>query len=199
MATTTQAEHDNRRRWLALIVVCLAMLMNVLDTTVVNVALPKIQHDLHFTQANLAWVIDAYLVAFAGFLLLAGRLGDLIGRKKVFLGGLAVFTAASAACGFADSQGLLIAARFVQGAAGALSTSVILAIIATEFHDAHERARAMSAYIFVAVGGGSIGLLAGGILTQALNWHWIFFINLPIGAVTLVLGALLVPENKGLG
>jgi EmrB/QacA subfamily drug resistance transporter len=199
MVTEAEQRHSDRRRWYALIVVCLAMLMSALDATVVNVALPKIQHDLHFTQANLAWVIDAYLVAFAGFLLLAGRLGDLIGRKKVFLGGLAVFTAASAVCGLADSQGLLIAARFVQGAAGALSTSVILAIIATEFHDSHERARAMSAYIFVAVGGGSIGLLAGGILTQALNWHWIFFINLPIGAVALVLGALLVPENKGLG
>jgi MFS family permease len=135
MATTTQAEHDNRRRWLALIVVCLAMLMNVLDTTVVNVALPKIQHDLHFTQAGLAWVIDAYLVAFAGFLLLSGRLGDLIGRKKVFLTGLAIFTAASAVCGLANSQGLLIAARFVQGMSGALSASVILAIIATEFRD----------------------------------------------------------------
>jgi len=199
MVTEAEQRHSDRRRWYALIVVCLAMLMSALDATVVNVALPKIQHDLHFTQANLAWVIDAYLVAFAGFLLLAGRLGDLIGRKKVFLGGLAVFTAASAVCGLADSQGLLIAARFVQGAAGALSTSVILAIIATEFHDSHERARAMSAYIFVAVGGGSIGLLAGGILTQTLNWHWIFFINLPIGAVALVLGALLVPENKGLG
>jgi EmrB/QacA subfamily drug resistance transporter len=175
------------------------MLMNALDATVVNVALPKIQHDLHFTQANLAWVIDAYLVAFAGFLLMAGRLGDLIGRKKVFLGGLAVFTAASAVCGIAGSGGLLIGARFVQGAAGALSTSVILAIIATEFHDSHERARAMSAYIFVAVGGGSIGLLAGGILTQALNWHWIFFINLPIGVAAFVLGMWLVPENKGLG
>jgi EmrB/QacA subfamily drug resistance transporter len=199
MVTDAQLRHEDRRRWYALIVVCLAMLMNALDATVVNVALPKIQQDLHFTQANLAWVIDAYLVAFAGFLLLAGRLGDLVGRKKVFLGGLAVFTAASAVCGFANSQGLLIGARFVQGAAGALSTSVILAIIATEFHDSHERARAMSAYIFVAVGGGSIGLLAGGILTQALNWHWIFFINLPIGAIALVLGALLVPENKGLG
>ncbi|HEY1778347.1 MAG TPA: MFS transporter [Solirubrobacteraceae bacterium] len=199
MVTEAQQRHSDRRRWYALIVVCLAMLMNALDATVVNVALPKIQHDLHFTQANLAWVIDAYLVAFAGFLLLAGRLGDLIGRKKVFLGGLAVFTAASAVCGLAGSQGLLIAARFVQGAAGALSTSVILAIIATEFHDSHERARAMSAYIFVAVGGGSIGLLAGGVLTQALNWHWIFFINLPIGMIALVLGVLLVPENKGLG
>src|SRR3984957_8601540 len=199
MVTEAQQRHSDRRRWYALIVVCLAMLMNALDATVVNVALPKIQHDLHFTQANLAWVIDAYLVAFAGFLLLEGRLGDLVGRKKVFLGGLAGFTAASAVCGLADSQGLLIAARFVQGAAGALSASVILAIIATEFHASHERARAMSAYIFVAVGGGSIGLLAGGVLTQALNWHWIFFINLPIGVAALVLGAILVPENKGLG
>ena len=199
MVTGAEQRHEDRRRWYALIVVCLAMLMNTLDATVVNVALPKIQHDLHFTQANLAWVIDAYLVAFAGFLLMAGRLGDLIGRKKVFLGGLAVFTAASAVCGIAGSQGVLIAARFVQGAAGALSTAVILAIIATEFHDSHERARAMSAYIFVAVGGGSIGLLAGGVLTEALNWHWIFFINLPIGAAALALGAVLVPENKGLG
>jgi EmrB/QacA subfamily drug resistance transporter len=184
---------------MALIVVCLAMLMNALDATVVNVALPKIQHDLHFSQAGLAWVIDAYLVAFAGFLLMSGRLGDLIGRKKVFLGGLTVFTVASAVCGLSDSQGLLIAARFVQGMSGAFSTSVILAIIATEFTDPRERARAMSAYIFVAVGGGSIGLLAGGILTQALNWHWIFFINLPIGVIALILGALLVEENEGLG
>ena len=199
LPSTPGAPASDRRRWFALIVVCLAMLMNALDATVVNVALPKIQQDLHFTQAGLAWVIDAYLVAFAGFLLMAGRLGDLIGRKRVFLSGLAIFTAASAVCGFAESQTLLIVARFVQGAAGALSTSVILAIIATEFHDAHERARAMSAYIFVAVGGGSIGLLAGGILTQAINWHWIFFINLPIGVVAFALGAILVPENRGLG
>jgi len=198
-ATATAPAREDRRRWFALIVVCLAMLMNALDVTVVNVALPKIQHDLHFTQNGLAWVIDAYLVAFAGFLLMAGRLGDLIGRKKVFLGGLLVFTVASAVCGLAQSQGVLIVARFVQGLGGALSTSVILAIIATEFHDSHERARAMSAYIFVAVGGGSIGLLAGGILTQAINWHWIFFINLPIGVAALALGAVLVPENVGLG
>ena len=190
---------ESRRRWLALFVVCLAMLMNVLDLTVVNVALPKIQHDLHFTQAGLAWVIDAYMVAFGGFLLMSGRLGDLIGRKKVFLVGLAIFTAASLVCGIASSQGVLIGARFVQGLAGSLSTSVILAIIATEFTDATERAKAMSAYIFVAVGGGSIGLVAGGLITQALNWHWIFFINLPIGAVALALGALLVRENAGIG
>ena len=139
MASTAQPAREDRRRWFALIVVCLAMLMNALDATVVNVALPKIQHDLHFSQAGLAWVIDAYLVAFAGFLLMSGRLGDLIGRKKVFLGGLAIFTAASAVCGLSHSQGLLIAARFVQGMSGALSTSVILAIIATEFHDVRER------------------------------------------------------------
>src|SRR5579871_5632637 len=189
------APTSDRRRWLALIVVCLAMLMNALDTTVVNVALPRIQHDLHFTQAGLAWVIDAYLVAFAGFLLMSGRLGDLIGRKKVFLVGLAVFTAASLVCGLARSQGVLIAARFAQGMFGAASTSVILAIIATEFRDPRERARAMSAYIFVAVGGGSLGLLAGGGLTEALSWHWIFFINIPIGVVTFALGAILVDEN----
>jgi EmrB/QacA subfamily drug resistance transporter len=175
------------------------MLMNALDATVVNVALPKIQQDLHFTQAGLAWVIDAYLVAFAGFLLMSGRLGDLVGRKKVFLTGLAGFTAASLVCGLASSQGVLIAARFAQGGFGAASTSVILAIIATEFVDGRERARAMSAYVFVAVGGGSIGLLAGGALTEALSWHWIFFINLPIGVLALILGAVLVEENRGLG
>jgi MFS family permease len=173
--------------------------MNVLDATVVNVALPKIQHDLHFTQAGLAWVLDGYMVAFGGFLLMSGRLGDLVGRKKVFLSGLALFTAASLVCGLANSQSLLIVARFVQGFAGALSTSVILAIIATEFPEPQERAQAMSVYIFLAVGGGPLGLLAGGAITQALNWHWIFFINLPIGAVTLALGALLVKENVGLG
>jgi len=193
------ARREDRRRWLALIVVCLAMLMNALDATVVNVALPRIQQDLHFTQAGLAWVIDAYLVAFAGFLLMAGRLGDMIGRKKVFLIGLAVFTAASLVCGLAQSQTLLIVARFVQGMFGAFSTSVILAIIATEFPDPRERARAMSAYIFVAVGGGAVGLLLGGVLTQAINWHWIFFINVPVGLLAFVLGVALVEENTGLG
>ncbi len=196
LQTTLQS---NRRRWLALVVVCLAMLMNALDATVVNVALPKIQHDLGFTQAGLAWVIDAYMISFAGLLLMSGRLGDLVGRKKIFLIGLVVFIAASAVCGLADSQGMLIAARFVQGIGGALSSSVILAIIATEFPDARERAKAMSAYIFVAVGGGSIGLLAGGALTQALDWHWIFFINLPIGLIALMLGIWLVEENEGIG
>jgi EmrB/QacA subfamily drug resistance transporter len=199
MSTPAVSEHDSRRRWIALVVVCLAMLMNVLDTTVVNVALPKIQADLHFTQAGLAWVLDAYMVAFGGFLLMSGRLGDLIGRKKVFLAGLAIFTVSSMVCGVANSQGMLIGARFIQGMSGAMSSSVILAIIATEFPEPQERAQAMSAYIFVAVGGGSVGLLAGGAITQALNWHWIFFINLPIGIVAFVLGVRLVKENVGIG
>ena len=188
-----------RRRWIALIVVCFAMLMNTLDQTIVNVALPTIQHDLHFTQAALAWVIDAYLITFAGALLLAGRLGDLIGRKKVFLFGVALFTLSSAACGAANSQALLVGARFTQGLGAALSSSVILAIIVADFPVPAERAKAMSSYIIVAVGGGSLGLLVGGYVTQALSWHWIFFINIPIGIATLVLGIVLIDENVGLG
>jgi EmrB/QacA subfamily drug resistance transporter len=190
--------HD-RRRWIALIVVCLAMLMNILDQTIVNVALPTIQRDLHFSQASLAWVIDAYLITFAGSLLLAGRLGDLFGRKKVFLVGVALFTSASIACGAADSQFLLISARFVQGLGAALSSSVILAIIVADFPVPRERAKAMSSYIIVAVGGGSLGLLAGGYVTQALSWHWIFFINIPIGIATFIAGAALIEENTGIG
>jgi len=190
--------HD-RRRWIALIVVCFAMLMNILDQTIVNVALPTIQRDLHFSQVSLAWVIDAYLITFAGALLLAGRLGDLFGRKKVFLVGVALFTAASVACGAADSQILLISARFAQGLGAALSSSVILAIIVADFPVPRERAKAMSSYIIVAVGGGSLGLLAGGYVTQALSWHWIFFINIPIGVATFIAGAALIEENTGIG
>ena len=189
----------SRRRWIALIVVCLAMLMNALDSSIVNVALPSIQRDLHFSQANLTWVVDAYLIAFGSFLLLAGRLGDLLGRKKVFLSGVALFTLSSLICSIAQNQATLITARFFQGMGGAISTSVIVAIIVTEFSGAAERAKAMSAYMFVAVGGGSIGLLVGGLLTQAVNWHWIFVINVPIGVTTLVLGSILIKENEGLG
>lgn len=184
---------------MALVVVCLAMLMNSLDQTIVNVALPTIQRELHFGQAELAWVIDAYLITFGGALLLAGRLGDLVGRKKVFIAGVTLFTLASAACGAANTRELLIGARFVQGLGAALSSSVILAIIVAEFRNPLERAKAMSAYVFVAVGGGAVGLLVGGILTQTLSWHWIFFINLPIGIGTLLLGGRLIDENQGLG
>ena len=175
------------------------MLMNILDQTIVNVALPTIQHDLRFSQASLAWVIDAYLITFAGTLLLAGRLGDLFGRKKVFLVGVTLFTVASIACGAADSQILLISARFVQGLGAALSSSVILAIIVADFPVPRERAKAMSSYIIVAVGGGSLGLLIGGYVTQALSWHWIFFINIPIGVATFIAGAALIEENVGIG
>ena len=195
----TPSGTTDTRRWIALIVVCLAMLMSALDSSIVNVALPSIQRQLHFSQSNLTWVVDAYLIAFGSFLLLAGRLGDLLGRKKVFLSGVALFTASSLVCALSQSQAMLITARFFQGMGGAISTSVIVAIIVTEFTGAAERAKAMSAYMFVAVGGGSIGLLVGGILTQAVNWHWIFVINVPIGIVTLILGSFLIKENAGLG
>jgi len=197
--SSQQSGTSERRRWIALIVVCLAMLMNALDGSIVNVALPSIQHDLHFSQSSLTWVVDAYLIAFGSFLLLAGRLGDLLGRKKVFLSGVALFTFASLLCALAPSQGWLIAARFLQGIGGAVSTSVIVAIIVTEFSGVAERAKAMSAYMFVAVGGGSLGLLVGGVLTQSVSWHWIFMINVPIGIATLVLGWFLIRENDGLG
>ncbi|HTP19560.1 MAG TPA: MFS transporter [Solirubrobacteraceae bacterium] len=180
-------------------VVCLAQLMIVLDVTIVNVALPSIQRDLHFSQSNLTWVVNAFLVTFGSLLLLAGRLGDLAGRKRVFLAGLVTFTGASLLCGIAPSQGALIAARFIQGVGAAAQASVILAIIITEFPQPSERARAMSAYVFVSVAGGSLGLLAGGILTQALSWHWVFFVNLPIGLVTFALGQRFIRADSGLG
>src|SRR3954467_8923764 len=171
----------DRARWAALVVVCLAQLMIVLDVTIVNVALPSIQHDLHFSQATLTWVVNAFLVTFGSLLLLAGRLGDLAGRKRVFLAGVITFTLASLLCGMAPTGGALIGARFLQGVGAAAQASVILAIIVTEFPEAAARARAMSAYVFVSVAGGSLGLLAGGALSQTLSWHWVFFVNLPIG------------------
>jgi EmrB/QacA subfamily drug resistance transporter len=189
----------DRRRWIALAVLCLGQLMMVLDATIVNVALPSIQRDLHFSQGNLTWVMNGYLITFGGFLLLAGRMGDLVGRKKVFLSGLVLFTAASILCGVSDSQAMLIAARFVQGIGGAVASAVILAIIVTEFPERAEQAKAMGMYAFVSAGGGSIGLLAGGVLTQSLNWHWIFFVNVPIGVIAFALGSALIVENKGIG
>jgi len=188
-----------RRRWLALVVLCVGQLMIVLDATVVNVALPSIQRDLHFTPASLAWVVNGYLIAFGGLLLLAGRVGDLAGRRRVFLGGLALFTAASVLCGLAPNGGLLIAARFLQGTGGAAVSAMVLGILVTLFPSREQTARAMSIYAFVASAGGSIGLLLGGTLTQALSWHWIFFINLPIGVAAMALGATLIPRHAGIG
>ena len=192
--TTTE-----RQRWTALVVLCVGVLMVILDSTIVNVALPSIQDDLDFSQSNLAWVVNAYLIAFGGLLLLAGRLGDLIGRRRIFMIGLATFTLASLACGLAGSQEVLIAARFVQGAGGALASAVILGMIVTMFPRPDEQARAISVYSFVAAAGASIGLLAGGVLTEAISWHWIFFVNVPIGAVTAILATRLVEDDEGIG
>jgi EmrB/QacA subfamily drug resistance transporter len=189
----------DRARWIALVVLCVGMLMIILDQTIVNVALPSIQSDLGFSQSSLAWVVNAYLIAFGGLLLLAGRLGDLIGRKTIFMIGLAVFTTASLVCGLADSQGLLIGARFVQGIGGALTSAVILGMIVTMFPEPRERAKAIGVYSFVAAAGASIGLLAGGVITEAINWHWIFFVNLPIAIVTGVLTARLLDRDSGIG
>jgi EmrB/QacA subfamily drug resistance transporter len=190
---------SSQRRWLALIVVCLGQLMMVVDATIVNVALPSIQRDLRFSQADLTWVVNAYLIAFGSFLLMAGRLGDLVGRKKVFLFGLTLFTLASAACGLANDQIVLIAARFIQGLGGAIASASVLALIVTEFPRPSERVKAMSAYMFTATAGGSLGLIAGGALVQSLDWHWIFFVNVPIGVVALWLGSLLINETEGIG
>ena len=187
------------RRWATLAVVCLAQLMIVLDVTIVNVALPSIQQDLHFSQGDLTWVVNAFLVSFGSLLLLAGRIGDLVGRKRVFVAGLITFTVASLLCGVAPSQGALVGARFLQGIGAAAQASVILAIIVTEFPEPGERARAMSAYVFVAVAGGSLGLLAGGAITQILSWHWVFFVNIPIGLATFALGHALIRADRGLG
>ena len=189
----------SRRAWIALAVVCLGQFMVVLDSSIVNVALEDIQADLHFSAAALTWVVNAYLVTFGSFMLVAGRLGDLVGRRCVFLFGVALFTLASAACGFADSQGLLIAARFVQGIGGAIAFSVTIALIVSEFPDPADRAKAMSAYMFVAVGGGSVGLLLGGLITESVDWHWIFFINIPIGVATLLLGRAFIDERESIG
>jgi EmrB/QacA subfamily drug resistance transporter len=185
---------DRRKRWWALYVLCLGVLMIVLDTTIVNVALPSIRTDLKFTETTLVWVVNAYMLTFGGFLLLGGRLGDLYGHRKVFLAGLAVFTVASAACGFASTQWMLVAARAVQGLGGAVVSAVALSLIMNLFTEPGDRAKAMGVYGFVCAGGGSVGVLLGGLLTSWLSWHWIFLVNLPIGvAVALLCRALIAP------
>ncbi len=198
MMTSTAAGTD-RSRWLALYVLCGSMLMIVLDATIVNVALPAIKTDLHFTSATLAWVVNAYLIAFGGLLLLAGRLGDLVGRRRIFLIGLVVFTAASAACGLAVNQEMLVIARFIQGAGGALTSAVVLGMIVTMFPAPQEQARAIGVFAFVASAGGAVGLLAGGVIAQAISWHWIFFVNVPIGVAVALASLRLVPTDKGQG
>jgi EmrB/QacA subfamily drug resistance transporter len=196
---TFDTRNDDRKRWLALYVLCGGLLMIVLDATIVNVALPTIQDDLGFSQNSLAWVVNAYLIAFGGLLLLAGRLGDLIGQRRIFLIGLAVFTGASLLCALAQTQGMLIGARFVQGAGGAIAAAVILGMIVTMFPEPREQAKAIGVYSFVASAGASIGLLAGGVLTEAINWHWIFFVNVPIGIAIAFLARKLVEDGEGLG
>jgi EmrB/QacA subfamily drug resistance transporter len=198
-AIHVQPAEEDRRRWLALYVLCVGMLMIVLDATIVNVALPTIQQDLGFSQNDLAWVVNAYLIAFGGLLLLSGRLGDLIGQRRIFLIGLGVFTGASLLCALAQSQGVLIGARFVQGVGGALTSAVILGMIVTMFPEPREQAKAIGAYTFVAVAGGSIGLLLGGVLTETINWHSIFFVNIPIGLATALAAVRLVTDREGIG
>jgi EmrB/QacA subfamily drug resistance transporter len=195
----TSIAQSDRNRWLALYVLCAGMLMIVLDGTIVNVALPKIQDDLGFSQSNLAWVVNAYLIPFGGLLLLAGRLGDLVGQRKIFLLGLTIFTLASAACAASPAQGVLVGARFIQGIGGALASAVILAMIVRMFPTPAEQAKAIGVYGFVASAGGSIGLLLGGVLTEAISWHFIFVINLPIGVLVGWLALRFVDDPEGLG
>ena len=176
----------SHNRWWALVVLCLGVLMIVLDTTIVNVALPSIRTDLAFTETSLVWVVNAYMLTFGGFLLLGGRLGDLYGHRRLFLIGLAVFTLASLACGVAQTQAVLVVARAVQGLGGAVVSAVALSLIMNLFTEPQERARAMGVYGFVCAGGGSVGVLLGGMLTSAFSWHWIFLVNLPIGVAVAV-------------
>jgi EmrB/QacA subfamily drug resistance transporter len=188
---------DDRTRWLALYVLCLGSLMIVLDVTIVNVALPSIRKDLKFSETSLAWVVNAYLLTYGGFLLLGGRLGDLFGQRRLFLAGITLFTLASLACGLATSQAWLVTARAVQGVGGAVASAVSLSLMMTLFIEPAERAKAMGVFGFVAAGGGSIGVLLGGVLTDVLNWHWIFLVNIPIGALVYVLCLRLLPAAPG--
>src|SRR5213592_3141382 len=188
---------DARKRWLAFIVLCFGVLMIVLDTTIVNVALPSIKEDLRFTETSLVWVVNAYMLTFGGFLLLGGRLGDLYGHRKLFLLGLTLFTLASLACGLSDSQALLVGARAVQGLGGAVVSAVALSLIMILFTEPAERAKAMGVFGFVLSGGGTAGVLLGGVLTDLLSWHWIFLVNIPIGIAVIALSLALLPTERG--
>src|SRR5881398_2413218 len=188
---------NSRTRWYALIVLCLGSLMIVLDVTIVNVALPSIRADLGFTETSLAWVVNGYLLTYGGLLLLGGRLGDLYGPRRLFLSGITLFTAASLVCGLSTTQGMLIAARSVQGLGGAVASAVSLSLMMNLFTEPAERAKAMGIFGFVAAGGGSIGVLLGGVLTDVLNWHWIFLVNFPIGVLVVALALRLLPAAPG--
>jgi EmrB/QacA subfamily drug resistance transporter len=188
---------DSRTRWLALYVLCLGSLMIVLDATIVNVALPSIKDDLGFSKTSIAWVVNAYLLTYGGFLLLGGRLGDLYGPRRLFLAGITLFTLASLVCGLSTTQWMLVAARSVQGVGGAIASAVALSLMMTLFTDPADRAKAMGVFGFVAAGGGSIGVLLGGILTDTLDWHWIFLVNFPIGVLVFVLSLRLLPAARG--
>jgi EmrB/QacA subfamily drug resistance transporter len=188
---------DGSKRWIALYVLCLGTLMIVLDTTIVNVALPSIREDLGFSETSLAWVVNAYLLTFGGFLLLGGRLGDLFGHRRLFLVGITLFTLASLACGLSTSQAALVTARAVQGLGGAVVSAVSLSLIMTLFTDVVERTKAMGVFGFVAAGGGTIGVLLGGVLTDVLSWHWIFLVNIPVGALVFVLSRMLLAPGRG--
>src|SRR5437016_7899741 len=188
---------DNRTRWLALYVLCLGSLMIVLDVTIVGVALPSIRQDLGFSETSLAWVVNGYLLTYGGFLLLGGRLGDLFGHRRLFIAGISLFTVASLACGLATTQWFLVAARSVQGLGGAVASAVSLSLMMGLVTEPADRAKAMGIFGFVASGGGSIGVLLGGVLTDTLNWHWIFLVNFPIGILVFVLSLKLLPAAPG--
>ncbi|MFC4764438.1 DHA2 family efflux MFS transporter permease subunit [Dyella koreensis] len=196
---TTASEPHRDRRWVALLVLCMGVLMIVLDTTIVNVALPSIKTDLKFSDTALAWVVNAYMLTYGGFLLLGGRLGDLYGHRRFFLLGIALFTLASLACGLSQTQGSLIAARAVQGLGGAVTTAVALSLIMDLFTEAADRAKAMGIYGFVCAGGGSLGAMLGGVLTSSLTWHWVFLVNLPIGIAVIVFAPRLLPASSESG
>jgi EmrB/QacA subfamily drug resistance transporter len=197
--TGTTMDVPGPSRWLALAVVCTGSLMNVLDNTIVSVALPSIRHDLGFSPVSLAWVVNAYLLTFGGFLLLGGRLGDLFGYRRLFVGGTALFTVSSLACGLAPAQGYLIAARAVQGFGGAVASAVALSLVVSMFTEPAERAKAMGVFGFIAAGGGSIGVLLGGVLTEWLTWHWVFLVNVPIGVAVCAASLRVLPAGRAAG